>query len=126
MLVSNHSFFLPFITFLISPGSYGTFFALFRRILDTDIIFLFVWFVSGTSASDVSIGPVSQIWAVMAKWVAWISVCTLFIRKLYHKFGKQWHRKYLRMCMQDKPFHFLTQRGVMAFALENSTTKKNL
>lgn len=56
MLVSN-LFFLPFITtLLISSGSYGTFFALFRRILDTDIIFLFVWFVSETS---VTIGFVS-------------------------------------------------------------------
>ena len=59
---------LPFITtLLISSGSYGTFFALFRRIFDTDIIFLFVWFVSET---NVIIGFVSKIWAVLAKWSA--------------------------------------------------------
>ena len=118
MLVSN-LFFLPFITtLLISSGSYGTFFALFRRIFDTDIIFLFVWFVSETR---VTIGVVSQIWAVMG-----CPVCTLFIRKLYHKFGKQRHRKYLRTCMQDRAFHFLMQRGATVFALENSTMAKNL
>ena len=89
MLVSNYSSLFTFYH-LFSSGSYGTFFALFRRILDTDINFLFVWFVSGTNASDVSISSVSQIWE---NGGAWVSVCTLFIQKMYHKFGKQWHRK---------------------------------
>lgn len=121
--------FLFFIPCTTSPTSYLVWatwdFALFRRILDTDIIFLLFWLFHRQVVATSLLALFSRIWGVLTK--QWVFACNtshlLFIRKLYHKFDKQQHRKYSRMCMQDRPSHFLTQRLVPVFALVNSAMK---